>query len=54
MTSHDLALMAAILAGGWLFAAAFGWHGGDARRDVALLGGAGLSMATVAAALFAF
>jgi hypothetical protein len=53
MTHDDLALMSAVLAAAFGLAALFGWRGGNARADVALLGGSGAAFGGVAALLLA-
>jgi hypothetical protein len=53
MTQDSIALMAAVLGLGFVTAALLAWRGGDTRRDLALLGGSGLSLSAVAAVLFA-
>lgn len=54
MTTDHLALMAALLAGSIGLAAFFGWRGGNASADVALMGGAGVACGLLAGALAAF
>lgn len=53
MTPDDFGLMLAILGGTCALAALLGWRGGDARRDVALLGSSGVAFGTLSALLFA-
>ena len=53
MTQDDFALMAAVIAGAIAIAAFFGWRGGNSRADVALMGGSGLALGSVAGLLAA-
>jgi hypothetical protein len=53
MTPDDFALMAAVFSATYLLAAFFGARAGNARRDVALMGGSGVVFAAVAAVVFA-
>jgi membrane associated rhomboid family serine protease len=54
MGADDFSLMAAIFAATCAFAAWFARRGGDARRDVALLGASGAAFGSLAAVLYAF
>jgi hypothetical protein len=53
VTQDDFALMCAVFAGTYLLAAWFGARAGNARRDVALMGGSGAAFGAVAAFIFA-
>jgi hypothetical protein len=53
MTQDDFALMAAVLAGAAALAAFFGWRAGNSRADVALMGGSGIALGTLAGLLVA-
>jgi hypothetical protein len=53
MTQDDFALMAAVFAGALVVAAIFGWRGGNARADVALMGGLAAAFGSLAGLLFA-
>ena len=53
MSADDLGLMAALFAGATALAAFFAWRDGNARRDVALMGGTGAALGAAAAVLYA-
>jgi hypothetical protein len=53
MAQDDFALMAAVFAGTYLLAACFAARAGNARRDVALMGGSGAAFGAIAAVMFA-
>jgi hypothetical protein len=54
MTGNDFALMMALIGGSVLIATFFAWRGGEAKRDLALLGGSGLTLGGISALMFAF
>jgi hypothetical protein len=53
MGQDDFAIMAAVFAGTFLFAALLARRGGNARADVLLIGGAGAAFGALSAVLFA-
>jgi hypothetical protein len=53
VTPDDFAVMAAVFAGALLLAATLARRAGNARGDVALMGGAGAMFGAVSALLFA-
>ena len=53
MTPDHLGLMAATVAAALLLAAFLGWRGGNARADVALMGGSGAVLGAASALLMA-
>lgn len=53
MIENDFALMLALLGTSVLMATLFAWRGGDARRDVALLGGSAAGLLGTSAVLLA-
>ena len=53
MTQDDFALIAAVFAGTFLLAALLGARTGNARADVALMGGSGAAFGALSVLLFA-
>jgi hypothetical protein len=51
MTRYDIALLLAIVGGTYLLTALIGKATGDAHRDVLLMGGLGVTLGSIAAAL---
>jgi hypothetical protein len=53
VTQDDFALIAAVFAATFLLSALLGARAGNARRDVALMGGSGAALGALSALLFA-
>jgi hypothetical protein len=53
MDADHVALMVAVLGGSLVLAALLAWRGGDARRDVGLLGAAAASLLATSGLLLA-
>jgi hypothetical protein len=53
VTPADFGVMMAVFGATFLLCAVLGWRTGNAKADVALLGGSGVFFSAVSAALFA-